>query len=129
MASIYYAQPMLGVLGARSAPPTARSASCPRSRSWAMRWASCCSAPLGDRYDRRRIILAKAALLAAALLLGGAAHAIGALLVASLVDRPGRDLAQDIVPAAATLAPEAHRGQGGRHRDDRPAAGHPAVAA
>ena len=42
-------------------------------------------APLGDRYDRRSIILAKAVLLCAALLLAAAAPSIATLLVASLV--------------------------------------------
>ena len=44
-------------------------------------------APLGDRFDRRRIILAKAAALVLALLLAAGAPSIGLLLVASLADR------------------------------------------
>ncbi|MDE2586374.1 MAG: MFS transporter, partial [Betaproteobacteria bacterium] len=68
-------------------------------------------APLGDRHDRRSIILVKAALLVAALLLGGLATSIGMLLVASLAIGLTATLAQDIVPAAATLAANAQRGK------------------
>jgi predicted MFS family arabinose efflux permease len=68
-------------------------------------------APLGDRYDRRRIILLKAAALVAALLLAAAAPSIAVLLLASLCIGLAATMAQDIVPAAATLAPEAHRGK------------------
>jgi predicted MFS family arabinose efflux permease len=68
-------------------------------------------APLGDRFDRRRIILCKAALLVAALLLAGFAPSINVLLVASLAIGLTATMAQDIVPAAATLAPVAHRGK------------------
>ena len=69
-------------------------------------------APLGDRYDRRRIILVKAAALVVALLAAGASSAISP----AAGGQPGRSglaatMAQDIVPAAATLAPEAQRGK------------------
>jgi len=53
----------------------------------------------------------KAAVLCVALLLAGAAPSIAVLLVASLVIGLSATLAQDIVPAAATLAPEASRGK------------------
>jgi predicted MFS family arabinose efflux permease len=68
-------------------------------------------APLGDRFDRRRIILAKAGVLVLALLGAAFSPSVGPLLVASLVIGLAATLAQDVVPAAATLAPEAHRGK------------------
>ncbi|MDP2019464.1 MAG: MFS transporter, partial [Hydrogenophaga sp.] len=68
-------------------------------------------APLGDRYDRRRIILLKAAALVVALLAAATAPSMAVLLAASLVIGLVATLAQDIVPAAATLAPDAHRGK------------------
>jgi predicted MFS family arabinose efflux permease len=68
-------------------------------------------APLGDRYDRRTIILWKAGLLALALLFSGLAPSIVWLLATSLVIGLTATMAQDIVPAAATLAPESHRGK------------------
>jgi predicted MFS family arabinose efflux permease len=68
-------------------------------------------APLGDRHDRRSIMLVKAGLLILALLLAGVSHSLAALLPASLLIGLTATLAQDIVPAAATLAPEAQRGK------------------
>jgi predicted MFS family arabinose efflux permease len=68
-------------------------------------------APLGDRFDRRRIILLKAAVLSVALLVGGLAPGIGLLLAVSFAVGLAATLAQDLVPAAAALAPEGHRGK------------------
>src|SRR5439155_24181004 len=68
-------------------------------------------APLGDRFDRKRIILLKAAVLAVALLASGLAPGIGFLFAASLAIGLAATMAQDIVPAAATIAPEAQRGK------------------
>ena len=67
--------------------------------------------PLADRFDRRRVILAKLVALTLALLLAGAAPSVGALLLASVVIGITATAAQDFVPAAATLAPAAHRGK------------------
>jgi predicted MFS family arabinose efflux permease len=68
-------------------------------------------APLGDRFDRRRVILVKTAALVVALLLAAAAPSLGVLLAASLAVGLAATMAQDIIPAAATLAPAAHRGK------------------
>jgi len=68
-------------------------------------------APLGDRHDRRQIILIKAILLVASLLATAFAPSLGILLAASLAIGLTATLAQDIVPAAATLAPAARRGK------------------
>jgi predicted MFS family arabinose efflux permease len=69
------------------------------------------SAPLGDRLDRRRVIIAKGLALAAALTLAGLAPSIEVLSVTSLVIGFFASMAQDYVPAAATLAPESSRGR------------------
>ena len=68
-------------------------------------------APLGDRYDRRIIILVKTALLSLALLSIGLASGFGMLLGASLLVGASATMAQDVVPAAAVLAPESQRGK------------------
>ena len=111
VATIYDAQPMLGVLAADlSAPP------------WLVGWVATLTqlgyaagllllGPLADRHDRRRIILAKAGVLVAALLLAAAAPTIAVLLFASAVIGIAATLAQDFVPAAAVLAPESRRGK------------------
>lgn len=111
VASLYYSQPMLGVLGADIGASDRAVGFVPMLTQLGYALGIGLLAPLGDRYDRRRIILLKAVVLGAALLLAGLAPSIGTLLALSLVIGLSATLAQDIVPAAATLAPEAHRGK------------------
>ncbi|BEP37537.1 MFS transporter [Variovorax sp. V59] len=110
-ASLYYAQPMLGVLGADIGASPRSVGLVPTLTQLGYALGILLLAPLGDRFDRRRIVLAKAAALCAALLVAGAAPSIGVLLAASLAIGLAATMAQDIVPAAATLAPEATRGK------------------
>jgi hypothetical protein len=56
-------------------------------------------------------MLIKAAVLVVALLLAGLSPSLAVLLPASLLIGLSATLAQDIVPAAATLAAEAERGK------------------
>jgi len=111
VASLYYSQPMLGVLGAEIGGSGAAIGFVPTMTQLGYALGILFLAPLGDRYDRRRTILAKAAVLCAALLLAGASPSVGMLLAASLAIGLAATMAQDIVPAAATLAPDAHRGK------------------
>lgn len=111
VASIYYSQPMLGVLGADLGADSSSIGLVPTLTQLGYAAGILLLAPLGDRYDRRLIIAVKAALLAIALLASGFAPGIGLLLGASLGVGLAATLAQDIVPAAATLAPEARRGR------------------
>jgi predicted MFS family arabinose efflux permease len=69
------------------------------------------SAPLGDKLDRRRVILFKCAALCASLMLAGVAPNIFVLCAASLAVGIFATAAQDFVPAAATLAPVHSRGK------------------
>ena len=111
VATIYVAQPMLGVLGGELGAP-----------AWLVGWVATLTqlgyaagllllGPLADRHDRRRIILAKSVVLVLALILAAAAPSIGVLLVASAIIGMAATLAQDFVPAAAVLAPESRRGK------------------
>jgi predicted MFS family arabinose efflux permease len=111
VAALYYNQPMLGVLSADIGASPRAVGFIPTLTQLGYALGILLLAPLGDRYDRRTIILIKAAVLCAALLAAGAAPSIGMLLFASLVIGLSATLAQDIVPAAATLAPEASRGK------------------
>lgn len=111
VASLYYAQPMLGVLGGDIGASGRAVGFIPTLTQLGYALGILLLAPLGDRFDRRRIVLAKAAALCAALLVAGAAPSIGVLLAASLAIGLAATMAQDIVPAAATLAPEATRGK------------------
>lgn len=111
VAALYYAQPMLGILGPDIGASDRLVGFVPTLTQLGYALGILLLAPLGDRYDRRTIILIKAAVLCVALLLAGAAPSIAMLLAASLVIGLSATLAQDIVPAAATLAPETHRGK------------------
>lgn len=111
VASIYYSQPMLGELAADMGASTSTVGLVPTLTQLGYALGILLLAPLGDRYDRRRIILLKATALVAALLAAAAAPSMAVLLAASLVIGLVATLAQDIVPAAATLAPDAHRGK------------------
>ena len=111
VAALYYSQPMLAVLGVDIGASARAIGFVPTLTQLGYALGILFLAPLGDRYDRRRIILIKAAALCAALLVAGASPNIGVLLAASLAIGLAATLAQDIVPAAATLAPEASRGK------------------
>lgn len=111
VASLYYSQPMLGVLGADIHASARMIGLVPTLTQLGYALGIMLLAPLGDRYDRRTIILIKAALLSLALLFSGLAPGISWLLAASLMIGLMATMAQDIVPAAATLAPESQRGK------------------
>lgn len=111
VATIYYVQPMLGVLGADLHASARTIGLLPTANQLGYAFGILLLAPLGDRYDRRQIILIKAAILTVALLAAGFAPGLGVLLAASLVIGLAATLVQDIVPAAATLAPEYIRGK------------------
>ena len=110
-ASIYYCQPMLAILAVQFGATPGAIGLVPTLTQLGFALGILLLAPLGDRFDRRIIILGKAAMLCLALLLAAASPSLGVLLAASLVIGLTATMAQDIVPAAATLAPVAHRGK------------------
>jgi hypothetical protein len=103
VASIYYSQPMLGVL----AGDLGASA---RGTAHADPAGLCAGHPAAGAAGRPLrpppLILLKAVLLAVALLASGLAPGLPALLAASLVVGLTATMAQDIVPAAATWRPK-----------------------
>jgi predicted MFS family arabinose efflux permease len=111
VASIYYSQPMLGILAGDLAVSARATGWVPTLTQLGYALGILLLVPLGDRYDRRTLILVKSALLAMALLLSGLSPGLGGLLLASLATGLTATMAQDIVPAAAVLAPEAERGK------------------
>ena len=110
-AAIYYSQPMLGILGADMHAPAQTVGLVPTLTQLGYGLGILLLAPLGDRHDRRSLILIKAALLVLMLVASGLAPSMPGLLAASLGVGLMATLAQDLVPAAATLAPEAQRGK------------------
>jgi predicted MFS family arabinose efflux permease len=111
VASIYYVQPLLGLLSTQFGVGSAGIGLLPTLTQLGYAAAILLLSPLGDRFDRRRIILVKAAALVVALLLAALAPSFAALSLASVGIGLMGTLAQDLVPAAATLAPEAERGR------------------
>lgn len=111
VASLYYSQPMLGVLGAELRASAEALGWIPTLTQLGYAFGILMLAPLGDRHDRKHIILIKAAVLSLALLAAAVSPSIGMLLAASFVVGLSATLAQDIVPAAAHLAPAAQRGK------------------
>ncbi|MGF7187035.1 putative MFS family arabinose efflux permease [Robbsia andropogonis] len=111
VAALYYNQPMLGILGADLHADSRTVGLVPMLTQLGYALGLLLLAPLGDRYDRRTIILSKAVVLALALAGAAIAPGVHALLFASLVVGLSATLAQDIVPASAALAPEARRGR------------------
>lgn len=111
VASLYYSQPMLGVLGADIHASAETLGWIPTLTQLGYAFGILMLAPLGDRHDRKRIILIKAAVQSLALLAAAVSPSIGVLLAASFLVGLSATLAQDIVPAAAHLAPAEARGK------------------
>src|SRR5690606_19777897 len=96
VAALYYSQPMLGVLGADLNVSDRAIGFVPTLTQLGYAAGILLLAPLGDRYDRRRIIVVKALILTVALLTSGLAPSLDLLLVSSLVIGLSATLAQDI---------------------------------
>lgn len=111
VATLYYSQPILGMLATDLGVTATDVGLIPTLTQLGYALGILLLAPLGDRYDRRRIILVKTGVLTSALVLASVAPTVHVLWLASLAIGLSATLAQDIVPAAATLAPEAHRGR------------------
>lgn len=111
VAALYYSQPMLGVMSTDLGASPEALGWVPTLTQLGYALGIFFLAPLGDRHDRRQIILVKAGLLTLALLLSALAPGVGVLWVASLAIGLTATLAQDILPTAATLAPDAQRGK------------------
>lgn len=111
VATLYYSQPMLGTLGPALGASPETVGAIPMLTQLGYAGGILLLAPLGDRLDRKRLIQGKAIALFGALLVATLAPNASLLLAASLVIGVAATMTQDIVPAAATLAPERHRGK------------------
>lgn len=111
VAALYYSQPTLGVLAQDMHASGRQIGWIPTLTQLGYAIGLLLFAPTGDRFDRRNVIVVKSVILCAALLLTGFAPSLPVLLIASLLVGLFATVAQDIVPAAATLAPLAQRGK------------------
>jgi predicted MFS family arabinose efflux permease len=111
VANLYYAQPLLDTI-ARDLGAGSGSAGLVVTFSqigYAVGLALL--VPLGDILTRRRLIPAVMVMTAAALIAAAAAPAIGVLIAVAAVIGAGSVVAQILVPMAASLADEEHRGK------------------
>lgn len=110
VAAIYYAQPLLPLLGRDLHLSVNQMGLVPTFTQVGYALGILFLLPLGDRYDRRRLILLKSAALAL-LLACSLTGQLTSLLTVSLLLGMAATMAQDIVPAAAILAPDGKQGK------------------
>lgn len=111
VASIYYAQPLLPLMGANLHLSVEGMGLIPTLTQAGYALGILFLLPLGDRHDRRKLILMKSAALAVLLLLCSLTGQLSSLLIVSLLIGMAATMAQDIVPAAAILAPAGKQGK------------------
>lgn len=111
VAALYYNQPILGMLAEEFHASTIEIGRIPTLTQIGYTAGILLLAPLADRYDRRKVILVKLVMLAAGLAAMAVTRNLSELCVASVVIGAAASVAQDCVPAAATLAPDARRGK------------------
>ena len=111
VANIYYAQPMVGLIAASFGVSGPAAVECVTAAQLGYAAGIVLLVPLGDRVDRRQLILAQSVLLTLALIAAAAAPSLALLAAASVVIGVASTLAQQAVPFAAELAGEARRGR------------------
>lgn len=111
VAAIYYAQPLLPLMGQDLRLSLTGMGLVPTLTQAGYALGILFLLPLGDRYDRWKLILMKSAALALLLLACSFCGQLHSLLVISLLLGMAATMAQDIVPAAAILAPEGKQGK------------------
>ncbi|WP_436872999.1 MFS transporter [Kosakonia sacchari] len=111
VAAIYYSQPLLPLMGSDLHLTVNGMGLVPTLTQAGYALGILFLLPLGDRHDRRRLILVKSAALALLLLACSMTSHLPSLLVVSLLLGMAATMAQDIVPAAAILAPEGRQGK------------------
>ncbi|AQZ52212.1 MFS transporter [Martelella mediterranea] len=109
VANIYYNQPMLGLID-QDFPGGHTSALIPTATQIGYALGLFFLLPLGDILRRRKLIIVQFIILAAALVVTAIAPSPLLLVVASLLLGASATVAQQIVPFAASLAPENKRG-------------------
>ena len=111
VANIYYAQPMVGLIADGFGISGTAAVECVTAAQLGYAAGIVLLVPLGDRVDRRRIMLWQGALLVVALLAAAAAPNLALLAVASVFIGVACTVAQQAVPFAAELAQEQERGR------------------
>ncbi|UTJ49097.1 MFS transporter [Atlantibacter subterranea] len=111
VASIYYAQPILPLIGDNLHLGISSLGLIPTLTQAGYALGILFLLPLGDRFDRRIIIMVKSFTLALMLVLYSFSTGEHSLLALSLLLGASATVAQDIVPAAAILSPSGKQGK------------------
>jgi len=111
VANLYYAQPLVGPIGAALGLPPAAAGLIVTLTQIGYTLGLLFIVPLGDLVENRRLIVTGLLVTSAALLVAATATTAWAFLLAALTIGLGAVVAQVLVPFAAHLAPEATRGQ------------------
>ena len=110
-ANVWYNQPMLGLIARDLHARAGQIAMIPTATQVGFAGGILLLLPLGDRMDRRTLILRQLVWLALALVAAALAPGAPALIAASVAVGAGACIAQQIVPFAAELAAPAARGR------------------
>ncbi|MEU5027777.1 MFS transporter [Streptomyces milbemycinicus] len=110
-ANLYYAQPLLASLSDVFHIDTATAGGLITLTQIGYVVGMLFLVPLGDRFEKRRLVTVLLAVTTAALLVAGTAASFPVLLIASLVSGATSVVAQILVPFAASLAPDHARGR------------------
>jgi len=111
VANLYYAQPLVGPIGAALGMPPAATGLVVTLTQIGYCLGLLFIVPLGDLLENRRLIVSGLVATGAALALAASANAAWQFLLAALAIGLGAVVAQVLVPFAAHLSPEATRGQ------------------
>lgn len=111
VAALYYSQPLLGLIGRDFAAAPGAVGLIPTCAQFGYAVGLLTLSPLGDRYDRSRIIRIKGFVLVLALAACAFSPNLAWLGAATLAAGLAATLAQDIVPGAAALSPPEARGK------------------
>ncbi|WP_323122154.1 MFS transporter [Burkholderia alba] len=111
VANIYYNQPLLDSFRASFPAGASWIGAVPTATQLGYAAGMLLLAPLGDRFDRRLLILLQIAGLSIALIVAAAAPTLSVLALASLAIGILATIAQQAVPFAAEIAPPHERGQ------------------
>ena len=111
VANLYYAQPLVGPIGAALGMPPGAAGLVVTLTQVGYCLGLLFIVPLGDLLENRRLIVSGLVATGAALAMAASANAAWQFLLAALAIGVGAVVAQVLVPFAAHLAPEATRGQ------------------
>ncbi len=111
VANLFYAQPILRTIATAFGTGSATAGLVVTLSQIGYALGLALLVPLGDLLPRRRLVPAVLGITTVALLIGAAAPTIEILLLVSLLIGAGSVMAQVLVPMAASMADDEHRGQ------------------